>query len=125
MIMALLAALAIAMVTLWVAYGLRHIFKYSLGNSTLDIQVLGITCRRLPFSRIEDVEVIPFMSLNLFSRSFRPDLLFAPKWSGYRNRVVAIRKDQGLLRSMIISPEDPDRFAELLKKLSSEAKLIH
>ena len=114
------AILGVAAVILWCVYGLRHVFQYSIEKSAVDIRVLGFTCRRLPFSDIERVEVIPFASLIPFNRSFRADLLFAQKLSGFSKRLVAIKKRTGV-RHIIISPEDPDGFSSQLKNASAKA----
>ena len=105
-------------VVLGSVYGLRHAISYSLQNSSLEIRLLGVTVRRVPFSDIDHVEIISFASLVPLSRSFRPDLFISLKWCGYRERVVAIRKRSGLVRQIIVSPEDPEAFASSLRAAS-------
>ncbi len=118
---ALIGVVTAAVVILGGAYGLRHAISYSSQNSRLDIRMLGVAVRRVPFSDIEHVEVIPFASLVPLSRSFRPDLVISLKWCGYRDRVVAIRRRTGLVKRIIVSPEDPEAFASLLRGVSGRA----
>ncbi len=113
---ALIGVVTAAVVILGSAYGLRHAISYSSQNSSLNIRMLGVTVRRVPFADIDYVEVIPFASLVPLSRSFRSDLFISLKWCGYRKRVVAIRKRTGLVKRIIVSPEDPEAFASLLRE---------
>jgi hypothetical protein len=99
-------------------YGLRHAFTYALENLRLDIRILGFTVRRLHFSDIDHVEVIPFDALVPFSRSFRWDVFFSWKYSGYESRVIAITRRTGLVKRIIVSPRDPEQFSNLLRAAS-------
>ena len=109
------AILGCAVVVLWIIYGLKRVFKYSLDGSILKVRILGVTVERVPFSDIEYVEIIPFRSLVLFSRSFRPDLFISRKLCGYNKRVVAIKRRTGLVKRIIVSPQDPEGFVSSLK----------
>jgi len=109
------AIVAGAVVIIWIFYGLKHVFTYPLQASRMDIRLLGVTVRHVPFSDIDHVEVIPFSALVPFSRSFRWDAFVSWKWCGYNKRVLAIRRRSGLARRIIVSPEDPEAFANSLK----------
>jgi len=112
---AAVAAILIAgAVLLGSMYGLRHAFSYTLENSKLDIRIFGVTARRVPFSDIDHVEVIPFAVLVPFSGSFRWDVFFSWKWCGYNKRVVVIKRRTGLMKRIIVSPGDPEAFANSL-----------
>jgi len=110
-----------AVVILGSAYVLRYAITYSLQNSSLDIRLLGVIVRRVPASDIDHIEIIPFASLIPISRSFRPDLFMSLKWCGYRERIVAIRRRTGLIKRLIVSPEDPEAFANTLTRASGRA----
>lgn len=121
-VLAAIFGLAIAaVVALGSAYALRHAISYSLQSSSLDIRMLGMTIRRVPFSDIDHVEVVSFKSLIPLSPSFRRDLFISMKWCGYRARVVAIRTRTGLIKRIIISPEDPETVAGILTRASARA----
>jgi len=115
---AILVALA---VVLGVVYGLKHAFSYRIKDSKLSIVMLGLTVQRVGFSDIERVEVVPFAALLPFSGSFRCDVFLSWKWCGYRKRLVLITRRAGLVKRIIISPEEPERFTTLLKVASPEA----
>ena len=112
---AVVAILIAGAVMLGSMYGFRYAFTYALENSRIDIRILGVTVRRVPFSDIDHVEVIPFAALVPFSRSFRWDAFFSWKWCGYNKRVVAIKRRTGLVKRIIVSPEDPEAFARSLQ----------
>jgi hypothetical protein len=118
---AIVGVVAAAVVILGSAYVLRYAISYSLQNSSLDIRLLGVIVRRVPTSDIDHIEIIPFASLIPISRSFRPDLFMSLKWCGYRERLIAIRRRTGLIKRIVISPEDPEAFAGLLRRATSRA----
>ncbi len=121
-VFAAISGLAIAaVVVLGSAYGLRHAISYSLQSSSLDIRVLGMTIKRVSFSDMDHVEVISFKSLIPIGPSFRRDLFISLKWCGYRARVVAIRRRTGVIKQIIVSPEDPETFASILTRASARA----
>jgi hypothetical protein len=109
------AIFASAVVIIWILFGLKHGFTYPLQDSRMDVRFLGVTIRRVPFSDIDNVEIISFAALVPLSRSFRPDLFFSMKWCGYNKRVVAIKRHTGLVKRIIISPADPLTFVSSLK----------
>jgi hypothetical protein len=114
---AVIAALLAALLTIAVAAnGLTRVFRYSLGASTLNISIVGFTCRRVRFSDIEGVKVVPFVALIPLSPSFHFSFLLSEKWNGYRREVIAIDKRTGWLKGVIISPNHPGQFAELLRE---------
>jgi hypothetical protein len=119
---AAISALAIAaVVVLGSAYGLRHAISYSLQSSSLDIRMLGVPVSRVSFSDIDHVEVVSFKALIPIGPSFRRDLFVSLKWCGYRERLVAIRRRTGLIKRIIVSPEDPEAFASILTRASARA----
>ncbi len=112
------AIFAAAVVIIWFLFGLKHAFTYPLQDSRMDIRFLGVTIQSIPLSNIDNIEIISFAALLLFSRSFRPDLFFSQKWCGYNKQVVAIKKHTGLIKRIIISPADPLTFASSLSTAS-------
>jgi hypothetical protein len=111
-----------AVVIMTAKHVLHHVFKCSLKDSTVNLTFFGITCRRLRLSELESAEVVPFAALIPFSRSFRPDLLTAEKWNGYRKSVVALHRRTGSIRRFIVSPQNPDQFVrDLTAAISSHS----
>ena len=98
-------------------YSFRYIVRYSLQDGILRIKLFGsITVLKIPLSEIDDAEVITWKDVIPGSRSFRPDFLFAERWGGYTiGKGVGIKKHTGLIRRVVISPEDPEGFAEQMK----------
>jgi hypothetical protein len=115
------AVFAVAVWIIWFLFGLKHIFTYPLQDSRVDIRLLGFTIRRVRYSDIDNIEIISFAALLLFSRSFRPDLFFSQKWCGLNKQVVAIRKHTGLIKRIIISPADPLTFVSSLRIASGSS----
>jgi len=120
LVWAFIAIVVVLAVVLTAVFSLRHAFSYTIQDSKLSITTLGLTVQRVPVSDIERVEVVPFSAMLPFSRAFRWDVFFSWKWCGYRRRVVAIRVRTGLVKGIIISPEEPERFASLLRTASPE-----
>jgi hypothetical protein len=114
------AIVAVAVVIIWILYGLKRVFTYGMRDSTMEIRVFGTTVQRVLFSDIERVEVIPFLSLVPLTRSFRPDLFISLKWCGYNKTLVAVKRHSGLIKRIIISPENPEALASSLKARARE-----
>jgi hypothetical protein len=108
---AIVVFLNVAVVIVGIRYGLARVFHYSLENSELVVRIFRVPIYRVPLSDIDRAEVVPFGSLVLFSRSFRPDLFLSQKYCGYRPRVVAVTRRTGWLKRIVISPESPELFA--------------
>jgi hypothetical protein len=117
------AILAGVVVVIWILFGLKRAFTYPLQDSRMDIRFFGVTIRRVPFSDIDNVEIIPFAALVPLSRSFRPDLFISQKWCGYNKRVVAIKRRTALFKQIIVSPTDPVTFASSLRTASGVRKV--
>ena len=117
-----IAGVAAALVAMGVIvgyiYALSHIFRYSLEGTTLNIQMLGLTVRRVQVADIREVEIINRADTIPFSRSFRSDLLFAQRWGGYKTRELVLQKRHGIIKKLIISPDDPEGFLMLLSNAS-------
>jgi hypothetical protein len=112
------AVLATVAGIMWIVYGLRHAFSYPLRDSRMDIRILGLTVQHIPFSDIEKIEVIPFSSLVPLSYSFRWRYLVSLKWCGYSRNVIAIRRKNGWVKEIVISPDDPEAFVRTMKRVS-------
>lgn len=120
---AVIAAFCMAVVVIvGIRYGLLQLFRYSLENSAVVVRIFRVAICRLPLSDIDRAEVVPFGSLVLFSRSFRPDLFLSQKWCGSRPRVAVTRRT-GWLKRIIISPEAPEVFASSLAPDRSEVEI--
>ncbi len=88
-----------------VAYGIATI-RYRLGDEALEILVLGVPFRAVPYAGIEAVE--PGGSL------------LHEHWVTFRlTRLVTLRLRDGKRRAVVISPPDPQGFVRNL-----EARMI-
>ena len=113
----LLALLGVVAVLVLYLYSFRYIVTYSLEDGALQIKLFGsITVRRIPIPEIDDVQILSWKDLVPFTSSFRPDFLFAERWGGYTiGKGVGLSKHTGLIRTVIISPRDPEDFAERIR----------
>jgi hypothetical protein len=105
----LIKAMLIAAV-LFVALLLMGTIAYRLTPEAVEILILGWVARRVPLRDIEEVH--------------RRGALLHENWSGPKFwNAVTLRRRHGLLRNVVISPDDPDRFVarlqELLDRVSS------
>jgi hypothetical protein len=100
-----------------VFYAYRFIIQYRLDDKTLRIKLFGLlTVRRIRLRDIVEVRVIPRAWGNLLE-AFRPEYLFAEKWPSYilvGEGAVFVRKQKGLSRRLILTPKNPQQFAEEL-----------
>ena len=89
-------AMAIAAVCLVVLAAIGTI-RYRVTDAALEVATLWMVVRRIPLADIEEVH--------------RRGAFPHESWSGPRFwNAVTIRRRRGLLRSIIITPDDPDRF---------------
>lgn len=117
-IFAVAAALVGAAVIVGWGFVVKLAFAYHVEVSRLRVRLLGLTVGTVCISDIEFFEIVPFASIIPFSRTFRWDLFISHKWCGYSKRVVAIRTRTGLIKRIIISPDDPERLVSLLSQAS-------
>jgi len=76
---------------------------YRITDSALEVHILGRAIRRIPLADIEEVH--------------RRGALIHENWSSLRFwNGVTIRRRSGLLRNLVISPDDPDGFVERLQE---------
>jgi hypothetical protein len=76
--------------------------RYRITEAAVEVLILGRVARRVPLTDIEEVH--------------RRGALLHESWSGFKFwNAVTIRRRQGWLRNFVISPEEPDRFAERLR----------
>jgi hypothetical protein len=118
---AILGVLIAGAVLVGSVFGFRNAFTYSFENSRLEIRILGVAIRRVSFSDIDQIEVIPFTALVPLSPSFRWDAFISWKWCGYHKRVVIIKTQSGVLKKIIVSPQDPEAFANSLRAVFSSS----
>jgi hypothetical protein len=102
-------------------FRLSRIFRYSLNEGVVKIRMLGLTVRRIRLSTVEKIQVISCLDTIPFSKSFRPSLLFAQRWGGYKAKEISIETRRGLIKRLIISPEDPDAFVSQLEMERKES----
>lgn len=75
--------------------------RYRITPDAIEILTLGKVARRIPLTDIVDVH--------------RRGALLHENWSGPRFwNAITIRRRRGLIRNIVISPDDPDRFMERL-----------
>ncbi len=76
---------------------------YRITMTALEVLILGKVVRRIPIGDIEEVH--------------RRGALLHENWSGPRFwNAVTIRRRHGLLKNIVISPDDPERFVESLQE---------
>ena len=74
---------------------------YRITEEALEVMILGKVARRIPLRDIEEVH--------------RRGALLHENWSTFRFwNAIIIRRRRGILKNIVISPDDPDRFAERL-----------
>jgi hypothetical protein len=93
---------------------LSYLFKYSLDAGVLRIRMFGFTVRKVQLSDIKKIQIINRLDTIPFTKSFRPNFLLAQRWGGYRAKEIALEMRSGVLKKLIISPNDPDVFVRLL-----------
>jgi hypothetical protein len=81
--------------------------RCSLGADAVEVRVLGRVVRRVRLADIESVD--------------RRGALLNESWSGPRFwNAVTLRRRRGLVRNVIVTPDDPDRFvADVTERLRS------
>lgn len=84
------------------------IFGYKISDDAVEITLLGVTVRRIPFSNIEDVR--------LGSRGWGGEIWTVFKLWG----LVTIKKKKGLLRYVTLAPVNPEDFVAKLKQRLGE-----
>jgi hypothetical protein len=93
------AMLIAAIVLVFMAF--MGTIAYRITAEALEVLILGRVVRRI---RLDDIEEV-----------HRRGALLHENWSGPRFwNAVIIRRRTGLLKNFLISPPDPDRFAERL-----------
>jgi hypothetical protein len=76
---------------------------YRITGIALEVRVLGRVVRRVLLADVEEVH--------------RRGALIHENWSGPKFwNSVTVRRRSGLFRNFVISPDDPDRFAERLQE---------
>jgi hypothetical protein len=77
--------------------------RYRITHESLEVLVLGRVARRVLLADIEEVH--------------RRGAFIRESWCGLKFwNSVTIRRRSGILRNFLISPDDPDRFAERLRE---------
>jgi len=75
--------------------------NYRITPDALEVFALGRVARRIPFADIIEVH--------------RRGALLHENWSGLRFwNAVTIRRRKGVLRNIVISPDDPEHFVDRL-----------
>ncbi|HXH27815.1 MAG TPA: hypothetical protein VNL37_02150 [Candidatus Polarisedimenticolia bacterium] len=101
--LAIFKAMLIAAV-LFVALLLLATIDYRLTQEAVEILILRRVVRRVPLADIEEVH--------------RRGALLHENWSGPKFwNAVTLRRRRGLLRNLVISPDEPDRFVARLQEL--------
>jgi hypothetical protein len=99
-------AMAIAAVLVMFCAAVGSI-RYRVTGDAVEVLLLGRRVRRIAFDDIEEVS--------------RRGAIIHESWSGPRFwNAVTLRRRRGLLRNVIITPDDPDRFVERLERILAE-----
>ena len=82
---------------------LASTINYRITAEALEILLMGMVARRIRLSDIEEVH--------------RRGAFLHENWSGLRFwNAVTIRRRTGILKNLVISPEEPDQFVEKLSR---------
>jgi hypothetical protein len=113
-----LVAAALAAAILIYVHCFRYLIQYSWENDVLRIKLFGVlTVRKFSISDIDGATLVDWKQMIPFTNSFNPRLLFSERWGGYRiGRGIAIRKKAGMIRTVIISPKEPEKLVELINE---------
>lgn len=103
---AILQAMAIAAILVLFCASVGSI-RYRVTGDAVEIELLGRRVRRIALDDIEEVS--------------RRGSFIHESWSGPRFwNAVTLRRRRGLVRHVIITPDDPDRFVESLARLLAD-----
>lgn len=81
--------------------------RYRVTGDAVEVLLLGCRVRRIALDDIEEVS--------------RRGAFIHESWSGPRFwNAVTLRRRSGVLRNVIITPDDPDRFVESLERILAE-----
>ena len=100
----------------------RYLLQYRLEATGIRVTFLGpFGGSRIPFANIAEVREFPAIGWNLL-RSARP--IIACRW-GNRifGRGVLIRLRTGFIKSILITPDDPDAFIEAVRRHVKEIQV--
>ncbi len=94
----------------------RYIINYQIRDTAIEIVYFGIIpIMRIPYNNIAEIRKVTFIEASLM---FFP-LRFGNRFWG---TIVAVRKKKGILKIIVITPDNPDRFiSETLQHLPKEA----
>jgi hypothetical protein len=82
---------------------------YRITDAALEVLILGRVARRVLLSDIEEVH--------------RRGALLHESWSGPKFwNAVTLRRRTGLFRNFVITPDEPDRFAERLRQAVEQGR---
>jgi len=102
---AVLIVLFYASAQLW----LRYVIVYRLGQNALSISFIGVPIVVLDYGSVESVRVVRRQEMWK-----EPGLFFTALKAGNRplaGRAVIVKRKNGLLKDVILTPADPDSFA--------------
>jgi hypothetical protein len=88
-------------------YGLRLLYNYRISDDCVQVVLFNLVpLRRVPFSNIAEIKKVTRgeVSWNPFSVELWGNRLFG--------QVVLIRKKRGLVRAMLITPDNADSFVQ-------------
>lgn len=108
----IVAILILFIVTiLIVQFTFRYVYNYRVSNTRIEIVLFGkIPIKSIPFSNIVELrkmafkETLPFKSMEMFLA-----LRFGNRVWG---QIVSIQQKKGLIKTILISPDNADRFIE-------------
>jgi len=109
-----LSAAAVLLLLTAYLYSLRYIFQYKISDGILRVELFGrVPLRRV---RLEDIQEARIISPWPFSEHFSIDTLFAEAWPSrvFIRKGVLIRKKRGLSRRLVLTPQDPTKFIDVI-----------
>ncbi|WP_247263462.1 MULTISPECIES: hypothetical protein [Pseudomonas] len=87
----------------------RYLIVYKTTHESIKIEVFGLPVMRIPYGRIQDVRRISGLE------SLKPGMRTLRVGNRIVGGVVRVQKDRGAIRSVLVTPDDPDEFVATVK----------
>ncbi len=87
----------------------RYFIVYNVTQESIRIEVFGAPLIIIPYSCIEEVRRISGLE------SLRPRIRILRAGNRIIGRVVLVQKSRGFIRSVLLTPDDPDEFVAVVK----------
>src|SRR6188768_3299449 len=110
-----IALLGVCAIGLTAIYSLRFLYDYRIANGAIEVLLFRtLSVYRIPISNIEQIG-IPNRRDLWISPLVRPFVLRLG--NRFRRNPVLIQRRTGLIRNVVITPDEPDRFIDQVRAL--------